>query len=323
MRLGMVIDMDHMSEHSSETAFDKAMKTVPGEPYPLVAAHNGARKLAPRPTDENHPPPPLAPGDPPRLPSEFRRDPATWPSESMKSETQLGWIVTTEGMFGQGIGASDVRTFPGGSVPNDCPGSSKTFAQGFEYLTSRLGMRVALGTDWNILMTGPGPRFGPRAASGLEGEAGQGDATWANSVLAERRDDAAKQTNGVGYTSPIRDWRTYRFPESGLYDPEANHTWQAMALLEAAVDLTRTDVVTALTPADGTGAPALELALGLSGMQGPADSKFFRAGLIVRNPAAAAPDESADVLALVPGPSAMPSDETMLLACRRRGFESP
>ncbi len=220
MRLGMVIDMDHMSELSSTKAHEIATKGIAVGPYPLIAAHNGARKLAPRPLDKTQP-----------AQVDHRRNHETWPSEAMKSETQIGWVKETGGIFGHGIAGSDSIGF--GSVPNDCVGSSKTFAQGYQYLTSRLEMPVALGTDWNALLPGPGPRFGPQAASGLEGEMEQGDAAWQAGVIAERAMNAAAQTDGVLYSTPLRDWRGFRFPESDLYGADSHPMWQALALVES------------------------------------------------------------------------------------------
>ena len=288
MRLGMVIDMDHMSEKSSVTAHTIATKQVAAGPYPLVAAHNGARKLAPRPLDATQP-----------AQVDHRRNHETWPSEAMKSETQIGWIKETGGIFGHGIAGSDSIGF--GSVPNDCVGSSKTFAQGYQYLTSRLEMPVALGTDWNALLPGPGPRFGPQAASGLEGEMEQGDAVWKAGVALERAMNAAAQTAGVLYSTPLRDWRAYRFPESDLYDEDSHPMWQALALVESGVDLTRADVIATLTPVPLAESPALELALGLTGMPGTPTSWFFRAGQIIANPAVMIPNERPEVRALLPG----------------------
>jgi microsomal dipeptidase-like Zn-dependent dipeptidase len=281
MRLGMVVDMDHMSEHSADKAHEIATtvtKDVPVTPYPLVSAHNGARKLAlrppaslPTPTDFPNP------GE--------RRNPHTWPSESMKSETQLEWIKETKGMFGHGIAGSDSLSF--GTVPNDCPGSSKTVAQGLEYLTARLEMPVALGTDWNVLLGGPSPRFGPIAAIGLKGELEPED-NWAGAVRLERLTDALIQRDGVVYDTPIRDWREYRFPDTGLYDvaqfgPEGRYAWQAKALLDSGADLGSSAVTDRLTE------PAHELALGLKGdptMPGNVLSEYNQAGVAFRTQAA-------------------------------------
>jgi hypothetical protein len=246
MQLGMVIDMDHMSEKCTADAFDIAMsidETPHHQPYPLIVAHNGARYLSPRPL----------PNTSARIRG-FRRNPEAWPSEGAKSNTQLEYIVKTGGIFGHGTAVPDQRDYPEGNYPpvtNDCPGTTKSFAQGYQYVSEKLSkeplrpLGVALGTDLNVLLGGLGPRFGPLSAHGLIGELTQGeDYDWKEAIRNERLSYAEAQEKGVYYSTPIRDWRTYRFPDSGLYDkyidkpgkaPDVDHVaghlmWQAMAL---------------------------------------------------------------------------------------------
>jgi microsomal dipeptidase-like Zn-dependent dipeptidase len=302
MRLGMVVDMDHMSEHSAHGAFGVATKTIPGSTYPLVSAHNGARKLAPRPP-ARLPTPSDTPG-----PGE-RRSPHTWPNESLKSETQLERIKTTGGMFGHGIAGKDSRSY--GTVQNDCPGTSKTVAQGLEYVTHRLEMPVALGTDWNALLPGPGPRFGPRAAIGLLGELEPVD-DWAASVRSERLAGALAQRQGVRYGSGLKDWRSHRFPDTGLYEDtsfgaEARFLWQGLVLRDSGEDLTNPDLVTLLRDETLGQAPALELARGLAGLTsltgppGTTGSDFHRAAVVAHDSAIPLATENDHVQALVGG----------------------
>ena len=262
MRLGMVIDMDHMSERSSTKAHEIATKQVAVGPYPLVAAHNGARKLAPRPLDATQP-----------AQVDHRRNHETWPSESMKSETQLGWIKETGGIFGHGIAGADSIGF--GSVPNDCVGSSKTFAQGISTSPRGSRCRSRLGTDWNALLAGPGPRFGPQAANGLEGELEQGDAAWQARVIAERAMNAAAQTDGVVLRDA--DPRLARLPLPGV-GPVRRRQPPDVAGPRAGRVGRRPD---GAGGDGGAGAPghdrgdALELALGLTGMSGARGPSSF------------------------------------------------
>lgn len=299
MRLGMVVDIDHMSERSEATAFQMATTTVAGTKYPLVAAHNAARILAPRP---------LSPTSPATVGS--RRSKEVWPSEGMKSETHLDHIKTTGGMFGLGIAGADSRTAPGSMVDNNLPGTSRTVAQGYQYLHGRLEMPVALGTDWNALLAGPGPRFGPLAGSGILGELAEGDSTWQAGVRAERWQGAQAQTDGVRYDTPLSEWRTFRFEDPGLFvgtplEGLGHQVWQALALIDAGADLTSAEVVAALTPAGSTTpAPTLQLALGLSGAAGtspnpmPIGVDLARAAFLAANPGAATSSDRSDVVAL-------------------------
>jgi hypothetical protein len=302
MRLGMVIDTDHMSELGEATAFRVATTTVAGADYPLVSAHNAPRILAPRP---------LKPTDPPK--TGFRRASAAWPSEAMKSETQLDHIKTTGGMFGVGIAGADSREAPGTTVPNDLPGTSRTFAQGYQYILGRLERPAGFGTDWNALLAGPGPRFGPLAGPGILGELTEGDATWQASVRAERWQGATAQGNGVRYDTPLREWRTFRFDDpdlfvgSGALEGFGHHVWQALALIDSGADLTAADVVAALTPAGAADAPTLDIARGLSGTAGTvpnpaaAGIDLARAAFIAANPASASPADSTAVTDLASG----------------------
>ena len=319
MRFGMVIDMDHMSEKATGQAFDIATGQVPAPPYPLVAAHNGARFLGMQPPSQ-FPAPGTVPG-----PDE-RRNPHTWPNESTKSETQLGFIKHTGGMFGHGIAGTDSRKH--GDVPNDAPGTSKTVAQGLLYTMDKLDKpdtpeeppmlgSVGLGTDWNVLLGGPGPRFGPRAVPGLAGELMPSplpDDAWALSARRERLTDATQQVGAVRYDTGIRDWRSYRFRDSGLYDvpgvtygDAAHFIWQALALQAAGADLTSPAVIGALQE-PGAGQPALDLALGLAGGAAPAPSVYFQAGAKARDPnftVTGAADDITRVMNLVEGIAAI------------------
>ncbi len=307
MRLGMVIDIDHMSELSEARAFQIATSTVAGASYPLVAAHNSARILAPRPLDSSVTPDPM-PG--------FRRSAAVWPCENNKSETHLDHITSTKGMFGLGIAGADSRAASGTSVPNNLPGSSRTFAQGYQYLFGRLEMPVALGTDWNALLEGPGPRFGPLAGNGIVGELAEGDATWQGKVREERWQGALAQGTGVNYDTPIREWRSFRFADADLFvgtpvEGIGQQTWQALAVLDAGVSLTDPHVVAELTPTGSTTSPVLELASGISGAAGTvalpaaAGVSLARAAFLAAHPGSASPVDGAAVVALADGIAAI------------------
>ena len=306
MRLGMVVDMDHMSELSSADAYAIATSTLPLDAkYPLVSAHNGARKMAPRP--------PASMPSPTDVPAgSERRSPHAWPSESMKSETQLDYIQTTKGMFGHGIAGADSQAH--GSpplVPNDCPGSSKTVAQGLQYIAARLDTPLGLGTDWNALLAGPGPRFGPLAGNGLAGELDPPDDMWSAAVRGTRMTGADAQDKPVVYDGHIGNWRPYPFSEAKpaadlyrdrAYAGEGRWLWQAKALVESGVDLTRQDVVDAFTDTRLDALPALHLALGLTNGPDPGSGgDYFNAGTIARDPTQPVTGDPTHVQHLVDG----------------------
>ena len=140
----------------------------------------------------------------------------------MKSETQLDYIKTTKGMFGHGIAGADSRSY--GDVTNNCAGTSRTVAQGLDYVSSRLGAsderaNVAFGTDWNALLGGPGPRFGPMAGD----RASKGSSTpgrdWAADGAqraADRRPRARTHGVRVHATCPATG-ASHRFRDTGLF----------------------------------------------------------------------------------------------------------
>ena len=150
-------------------------------------------------------------------------------------------------MFGHGIAGADSQTY--GSpppVPNDCPGSSKTVAQGMQYIAARLDTPLGLGTDWNALLAGPGPRFGPLAGNGLAGELDPPDDMWAAAVRGTRLTGADAQDKPVVYDGHIGNWRPYPFADAKppvdlyrdrTYAGEGRWLWQAKALVDSGVDL--------------------------------------------------------------------------------------
>jgi microsomal dipeptidase-like Zn-dependent dipeptidase len=145
MRLGMLIDIDHMSEYSVQSSLEHAREITEGG-YPLFSGHNSFRTLAQGEVTENS-----------------------------RSDVQLASLRELGGMMG--VGYEYVReSGPGKSaalalkrqgvdrithsaVPADCGGSSKSFAQNYLYAVEKIGT-VGFGSDVNGIIKGPGPRFG-------------------------------------------------------------------------------------------------------------------------------------------------------------------
>lgn len=163
MRLGMVIDIDHMSEKMAGEVLEIA-RDVPGS-YPLTSGHNGFRAMA------------------------VINPAAARASEQSRTDNQLARLSALGGMMGVGWGyqpetnrSQSPASFLGvlqqrgarpvltsSNVPygqlNRCGGSTRSFAQSYLYGLEK-GPPIALGTDINGLVATPGPRFGDLASLG-------------------------------------------------------------------------------------------------------------------------------------------------------------
>ncbi|HFE44551.1 MAG TPA: hypothetical protein ENJ18_03520, partial [Nannocystis exedens] len=151
MKLGIMIDIDHMSERSVADVLNIA-EGISGK-YPLNSGHNSFRRMG-----------------------AVNRKAAV--SENQRSDEHVRRIMDLGGIQGVGYGYekadSSARSFlsvigasrgwTNSKVANTCGGSSRSFAQSYLYALEKMaGSFVALGTDVNGLVSGPGPRFGPLA----------------------------------------------------------------------------------------------------------------------------------------------------------------
>jgi hypothetical protein len=140
MKRGMMIDVDHMGQRTIDEVFAMAEANPIG--YPLNSGHNSFRDQATEHRTENH-----------------------------RTGEQMARIRNLGGMFGVGYENSSQyevvsdRHHTVSQVDNDCGGTSKsvsqTYLQALEYMN---GENVALGTDIDGLIAGPGPRFGPNSS---------------------------------------------------------------------------------------------------------------------------------------------------------------
>ncbi len=87
-----------------------------------------------------------------------------------------------------------------GSVPNDCAGSSKTFAQMYLYCVDKMNYKaVALATDRGMTDF-IGPRFGPNSAYALK------DEKLMSMKIITRKEQRLAQRNGVRYDVPMSSY---------------------------------------------------------------------------------------------------------------------
>ncbi|MBC7395840.1 MAG: membrane dipeptidase, partial [Bdellovibrionales bacterium] len=128
MGMGMLIDLAHLSEKGIS---DVAEISRRHDGYPLMVSHGHFRDIMSG------------------LFNHYEKSSPGWVIELVRS---------TGGIFGLRTGAEATKAF--GTVPNDCAGSSKSFAQAYEYGSLKYKLPIAFGTDLNGFIQQMRPRFG-------------------------------------------------------------------------------------------------------------------------------------------------------------------
>ena len=68
--------------------------------------------------------------------------------EFLTTDTQIQQIKQVGGMVGLRTGPTHILKYPRSGVKNDCPGSSKSYAQMVAYARDK-GIDIAFGSDFN------------------------------------------------------------------------------------------------------------------------------------------------------------------------------
>ena len=134
----MPIDIAHLSIRSVNGLHDMAMARGG---YPLYDSHTRLNAVLPHGAKEEQ-------------------------GEFLTTCRQAQYIEETGGLVGLRTGDTDLLTHQdehGPVIRNDCPGSSRSFAQLVQFTADQTGLDMAFGTDLNGFITQVGPRFGPRA----------------------------------------------------------------------------------------------------------------------------------------------------------------
>ncbi len=218
MRLGMLIEVDHMSHK----AVEETLTLVEQHDYPVVAGHTGFRELAWKWQEET---------------ASIHK----CSSEELKTASQIERIRKLGGIIAPLACQIDIRevgdVIPAlkGKVRDDSAGSSKTWAQAYLYAVEKMGGRgVGIGTDTNGFAKFNGPRFGLNASYFLDYNVdGMGRDPERRPL---RKEQVAAQQNGVRYDEPLIDPRRYRFEgvlQGDVYDDLERDIWQAIALYHA------------------------------------------------------------------------------------------
>jgi microsomal dipeptidase-like Zn-dependent dipeptidase len=130
MKRGMLIDLAHESERAVK---DIQALTIPNSNYPVYVSHGHFREAM----------------DDGRF--------STW--EKSSGDWVLDYVRDSGGIFGLRTGPEKTKAFAGSPIPNDCQGTTKSFAQTYQYGVSR-GLKVAFGSDLNGFIQQLRPRFG-------------------------------------------------------------------------------------------------------------------------------------------------------------------
>lgn len=159
----MLIDAAHMSEQLTKDIHDVA---VEHDYYPIYLSHAHLREIM-------------------------------RPDKAKEEKTTPAWIVQmvreTGGMIGLRTAHEEVNTYDASPVANTCHGSSRSFAQAYDY--GRLGLRVpiGLGSDLNGFIQQTRPRFGDSACS----------ASFAEEAACQARDE---RNEGLAIGTELDEW---------------------------------------------------------------------------------------------------------------------
>lgn len=134
MKRGMPIDLAHVSERGTADLFALAQQNGY---YPLYLSHAHFREI---------------------MNPDLAATEKTTPAGVVRMVRQTG------GLVGLRTAHDETHGYAGSGVPNDCAGSSKSFAQAFAFGQKELKVGLALGSDFNGFIQQTRPRFGPNGA---------------------------------------------------------------------------------------------------------------------------------------------------------------
>lgn len=135
MARGMLVDMAHMSE---ALVTDVHAIAVEHDYYPLYMSHGHFREIM-------------------------------RPEKAKEEKTTPAWVIQmireTGGMFGLRTAPNEVNSYDASPVANSCHGSTRSFAQAYDFGILGLDVSIGLGSDFNGFIQQTRPRFGPDACS--------------------------------------------------------------------------------------------------------------------------------------------------------------
>jgi microsomal dipeptidase-like Zn-dependent dipeptidase len=157
MRRGVLIDVEHMSERSTQRTIELARAHCAQLPrgrtcYPLLTSHSWPRDLK-RQLRDGEDVGFVRPGEVIEATTELQK-----PRAVLAAIRELGGVV--------GVITNQGRLYrEDGEIADECPTSSESVATALAYVAQQIGGEggVGFGTDFNGFAGQPGPRFGERA----------------------------------------------------------------------------------------------------------------------------------------------------------------
>jgi microsomal dipeptidase-like Zn-dependent dipeptidase len=140
MNKSMLIDLAHLSERSIQDAYELSQQNTY---YPLYISHGHFREV---------------------MNPELASNEKTTPASVIQALRRTG------GVFGVRTAHDETLSYTPSGVANNCQGSSRSFAQAYEFGRQGLKVPMAFGADLNGFIQQVRPRFGPNGACSAAGK---------------------------------------------------------------------------------------------------------------------------------------------------------
>ena len=253
MKKGFIVDQEHLSYQSKRDLFRISSAN---HNYPVIASHCGPEGLSFIWTSA----PVRFSGSKPDKIRNFNTSTIRFVSHEMElNDESYDRIRETQGTVGVFLTLNHKQKYTGrwGDFANDCPGSSKTFAQMYCYSLDKMnGKGVGLASDFPMV-DAICPRFGPYAAWALTVEED-------NALKKQQRTtNRMAQTNGVKYDVPSRNYHE-EFFNGGQVDGFEEDVWKALAAWEAGVNAVLNENAVSLSGEIGHGGRIRNMVKGLN-----------------------------------------------------------
>jgi microsomal dipeptidase-like Zn-dependent dipeptidase len=172
----MLIDVSHYSERSVNDLYELVTKQY--DRYPFFASHT-------------------------RFASRLHKPELETLKEFLTTDAQIAQIKAVGGMVGIRTGPNHIVTDPASSVANDCPGSSRSYAQLVSY-ARQMNLAIAFGSDFNGVTQQLGPRVGDESCYAAR-EVGRGEEVWNKSQPSLPHAARRFETEGLRHIAYLPD----------------------------------------------------------------------------------------------------------------------